>query len=117
MGIIKHNMATILYYTSVIHENIFILNKVCQVDVVFVPQSLDWINEQYLHSFGIKYKKLRDKKEKSMKQMMRNFNEELEDTKFKRCIILIMDNNDICEDTVYIFEPLQNDVLPPEIYN
>eukprot|EP01084_Bolivina_argentea_P273044 465025_1 len=111
----KHNMSRILYYTSVIHENIYILNKVCQVDVMFIPKTLSWVNETYFETLGITYEKLNMKQ--GMKQMMRFFNDQLKKKKFKRCVVLIMENQQICEDIVYLFEPLSHNALSPEIYN
>ncbi len=113
----KHNTSGILYYISIIHDNIIVgaLNKVCQIDIVFIPQKLDWINDAYFDNLGVKYERLIY--EKGMRAMMKRFNTKSENNKVKRCVILIMENKYVCNDTVYIFEPLNNNSSPPEISN
>eukprot|EP01084_Bolivina_argentea_P196874 337472_1 len=109
----KHNHETILYYTSTIHKHMYILNKVCQIDIIFVPEKLDWINDEYFDNLGITYK---SDQTKSIYYTFRYFNSELL-RKFHRCVILVMYNNNIKDNIVYIFCPLENNLLPPQICN
>jgi len=121
-GLIRHDMQRILYYTATIHDNLFILNRVCQVDMIFIPQIIEGINDSYFKHHGIKYKKLQTMDSDHHQYgnfwlMLRHFNETLrEDIQIRRCIILIMSNSDnIRMDKVYIFEPLENNTVPLEI--
>eukprot|EP01084_Bolivina_argentea_P301758 520672_1 len=111
----KHNMGGILYYTKIIHENLYILKGCCQIDVIFVPHSLDSVNDNYFDKLGIIYES--NSNNTDIKQIMRHFNEKLHDKFFKRCIILVINNTDVCADNLYIFEPLQNNSVPPEVHN
>eukprot|EP01084_Bolivina_argentea_P196873 337470_1 len=110
---IKHTGNLILYYTSFIHQYAYILNNVCQIDIVFVPEKLDWINDEYFDNLGITYE---SNETKSIYFAFRYFNSELL-RKFHRCVILVMYNNNIKDNIVYIFCPLENNLLPPQICN
>eukprot|EP01084_Bolivina_argentea_P005075 9593_1 len=111
----KHNMSAILYYISTIHENLYILKKVCQIDVIFVPGTINWMNDKYFSDLGITYVRKLGYKQ-SMKHFMRSFNDKLSNNNYKRCVIIIM-AKDFYHDEIYIIDPLQNNSLPPEIYN
>ena len=101
----KPKMSRILYRLSTIHKSIHRLSKVRQTDIYF-NQYLDGINESYFAKQGIKFEKLNPKG--TINQMLRRFNNKLGNTKNKRCCILVTEE-------MYIFEPLENNSVPPEI--
>eukprot|EP01084_Bolivina_argentea_P071455 129903_1 len=105
-----HRMANIQCYISNIHDNAYRLKKVSQIDVVFVPNPIDVVTDEYFMNLGIKFESMSH--DEPIRYMMKRFNATLQDNRndLKRCIIYIMPN-----DKGYIFEPLTNHSVPSEI--
>eukprot|EP01083_Nonionella_stella_P073673 199429_1 len=125
-GMIRHHMHRILYYTKHIHHNLFALNHICQVEVVFITHKVNTINDEYFTNLGIEYQNLahlnrNDVRATTLWSMMRQFNDSLHKKTSRcntRCVILIMSDSrdlDVHNDTVYILEPYEHNTLPLDL--
>eukprot|EP01084_Bolivina_argentea_P010557 19673_1 len=111
----RYEMSDILYYISVIHQYAYVLKNVCQIDVMFVPQS----KGEEFQEIGQKYEKTNKASVLNLRLMMAYFDRKLDSKTFhfRRCVVLVIKSGDITKDRIYIFEPLINNLLPELICN
>lgn len=107
-------MPIVTYFVHHIHSDLRSnpLNRVSQMDILFVPQSRPIIDNECFESLGVKYETLGA--DRNMYRMFKRFNQQL-GGRNRRCVLRIVALNDPNTAVIHIYEPVHHNTVHADI--